>query len=258
MKVIIALFFMWVFTVNADEVTIFNIVTERGDFIEAKLHMPKNIQGKVPAILIAPGKGYHMDLPLVKNLANKAAENNIVSLRFNWHNATNKGIFTDDLSKEIQDMDAALKHLKSLPNVETNKIMVAGKSIGSIVAYKTFLKNQDLFSLYLLTPLCTWHWDEKNRQVYPYPIGEMRYPNLNDEMRPVHITLGNEDVLCFPEMLYDFLKISYGNISTAVLGGDHSMNVGKGDDPTYKERNEANVKAAVEVTSYWINLHISK
>ena len=258
MKVIISMFFIWTSVVHATEVTKFNITTERGDVIEAQLHTPKNIQGKVAAILIAPGKGYHMELPLVKQLAEKAAENNIISLRFNWHFFTSNGTSSEDLSKEVKDMTAALKYLKSLPKVDTYKIMVAGKSLGSVVAYKMFKRNPYLLSLYLLTPLCTWHWDEQGKQVYPFPIGEMKYPKLNDELRPVHITLGNKDVLCMPEMLYDFLKVSNGNISTTVFGGDHGMNLRKWHDPTYKDRNEANVKAAVDTTSHWMNLHLTK
>ncbi|NRB40841.1 MAG: hypothetical protein HRU20_20615 [Pseudomonadales bacterium] len=258
MKLIISIFFIFTSVVNATEVKKFNITTERGDVIEAQLHTPKNIQGKIPALLIAPGKGYHMDLPLVKKLAQEAAENNIISLIFNWHSFTSNGTSSEDLAKEVQDMAAALKYIKSLANVDTDKIMLAGKSLGSVVAYKIFKSHQDLFSLYLLTPLCTWHWDDQGNQVYPFPIGEIRYPKLNDELRPIHITLGNKDTLCMPEMLYDFLKMSNGNISTTVLGGDHGMNLRKWHDPTYKDRNEANLKAAVHTTSHWMNLHLTK
>jgi predicted esterase len=245
-------------SVFSTEVTKFHISTERGDQIEAKLHTPKDMKEKVPALIIGPGQGYHMDLPLVKILAEKAAQNKIISLRFNWNYFTNGKRPSTGLVNEIQDMAAALDYLKKHPQVDRDKIMISGKSLGTLVAYQSFKKDQSLFSLYLLTPLCTWHWDENDNEVTPFPVGEVRYPNLNNEKRPVHLTLGNSDPLCFPNMLYDFLKASKGNISVSVFGGNHSMNIGRWDDPVFEERNAANIDAATDATIHWMNLHLNK
>lgn len=59
-------------------------------------------------------------------------------------------------------------------------------------------------------------------------------------------------------MLYDFLKNSKGNVSTIVLGGNHSWNVTNGTDSMALKRNIDNIAEGVEMLAHWINLILDK
>ncbi len=234
------------------------ISTANGKKLDAFILKPLNTKGKTPALIIAPGQGYHMGLPLVKDLAQKASENGILTVGFNWSYYTEKGNPSEELINEKQNMEDVLTYVRGLKSVDTKKILVAGKSLGTLVAYSVFQNHKDLFSLYLLTPICTWEWDEEEKQVSPFPVADDRYPNFLQEKRPIHISLGNKDKLCQTDMLYDFLKNSKNNITSSIFGGDHGMNIGKWSDPKFKDRNAANIKSAIDSTVHWMNVHLQK
>lgn len=72
------------------------------------------------------------------------------------------------------------------------------------------------------------------------------------------MVLGNADPLCSLPMFYDFVKGSKGNVSTVVVGGNHSWNVATGNDPLSAQRNVANIAAGVQIVSHWINLILNR
>lgn len=234
-----------------------NLRTIRGDEVKAVVHFPNDSREKYPAVIIAPGQGYHMELPLIKQLAQAAAANSIIALRFDWNYFTTGSTPSPDLSKEMQDIEAALEAVAQMPNVDQNQIMIAGKSLGTLVSYQLFQSRPTLHSLYLLTPLCTWYWDEEENEVAPYSVGDLRYPNFANEKRPIFMTLGNQDPSCLTPMLYDFLgQAGHSSATLAIFGGDHSLNVGPWDDSSYNARNEANINAAIQASVQWMKINL--
>lgn len=194
-----------------------------------------------------------MDLPLVKDLANMAAQNGFVVYRFNWNYFTTepKGQPSEDLSKEIEDMQTVVAYAKQDPRVDPTKVVIAGKSLGTMVSFPIFVKDSSIVGLILMTPICT---DPDTGKA----IGEESYPALASQTRPIAMVLGNQDALCSIPMLYDFVKGTKGNVSVNVFGGGHSLTFGKPGDPANVERDARNIEAAVGTTAQWASILIGK
>tara|TARA_R110002072_G_scaffold922_15_gene7344 strand:- start:415 stop:1182 length:768 start_codon:yes stop_codon:yes gene_type:complete len=219
----------------------------RGAKVPVAIHVPAakapfaDAEGKRPALLIAPGQGYHMGLPLIAGLAEEAALAGLVAYRFDWAYTAAKGRPAPDLASEIEDMETALQALLADPRVDPSRVFIAGKSLGTLVSYRVFAAHPALKALFLLTP-----------------VGrggvETNYPQLAETKRPILMTLGNRDPLCPLPVLYAALAKTKGNVATLVVAGDHGMNVGDWRDPAFKERNAANIRAALEGTVHWMRL----
>lgn len=225
------------------------IKTPRGVEINVSITRPTSDARKAPALVVAPGQGYHMGLPLIKDLATKAAQGGFVVYRFNWNYFTSEpqGLPSDDLSKEIEDMQAVIDYAKQDAQVDASKIVIAGKSLGTLVSYPIFVRDSSLLGLILMTPICT---DPDTGKA----IGEESYPAFATQTRPIAMILGNQDALCSVPMLYDFLKGTRGNVSVNVFAGGHSLTFGKPDDPANAERDARNIEAAVNATAQWAGI----
>ncbi len=226
------------------------LTTPRGATVHAAVIAPEGRPGKLPALVLAPGQGYHMDLPLLKDLATAAAARGVIVYRFNWayFTAVPKGQPADDLHTEIEDMKTVIEAARKDPRVDAGRIVVAGKSLGTLVSYSIFHADPAFKGLALLTPLCT-DPDQNGKA-----IGNESYPTFAAETRPMHLTLGNADSLCQLPALYDFLKDTKGNVSVSVFAGGHSLTFGQPGDPANAERDARNIGAAVAATSQWIDI----
>lgn len=234
--------------------------TPRGESVPLNLHFPEGVS-KAPVILMAPGGGYHKDLPIFTEVAKKAAQSGIAAIRFNWayckFDSTVKkctGAWSDDLGAESEDLRVVIEYAKSNPRLDSSKIFVAGKSLGTLVSYPIFKQDASLKALFLLTPLCT-ETDDDGRN--PKPVGERNYPGFAELTRPVLFLLGNADPACSVPMLYDFARATNGNTSIVVVGGNHSLNFGR-DEEGFAERNAANVSAAAGMIVHWMSLLLER
>ncbi len=140
-----------------------------------------------------------------------------------------------------------IAHAKSNPQVDAARLLVAGKSLGTLVSYSIFTQDRSLVGLILLTPICTDHETKEG-------IGEESYPALASHDRAIAIILGNQDPLCSVPQLYDFLKNTRGNVSVNVFGGGHGLTFCQPGDPANEERNAKNVEAAVGSAAQWASL----
>ena len=62
------------------------VKTPRGASVNVAINVPdSSVAGKRPAVIIAPGAGYHMDLPIIKDLAEKLAAAGVLAFRFDWN-----------------------------------------------------------------------------------------------------------------------------------------------------------------------------
>jgi dienelactone hydrolase len=141
--------------------------------------------------------------------------------RFNWayFTATPKpGSPSEDLSNELQDINAVLATAVAEPRVAKGKLSVGGKSLGSVVAWSALVKNSALQAGLFLTPVCS-HTPEG--QTKPVFLGEENYPGVASEKRPLLFVAGDKDPLCAPEMLYRFAANSGGPARVAIVGGNH-------------------------------------
>ena len=188
---------------------------------------------RVPAVVMAPGQGYHMDLPAMASTARALTDQGFAVFRFNWayFSATPKGQPSADLSTEQQDFLAALAAARAHARVDPQRISVAGKSLGSLVAWRVFRADPKLQSAILLTPVCS---RLRPGDTPPTPEGRENYPELAMEQRPSLWISGDADPLCAPQVLYDFARTGRKTPRVAIVGGDHG----------YEDRSLAATEAA--------------
>lgn len=177
-------------------------------------------EGKHPAIVLAPGQGYHMTLPAMEATARALVEQGIAVFRFNWayFTAEPRGEPSDDLSKEQRDLQAVLAAARENPKVIANNLSVGGKSLGSLVAWRAFTGNPDLRSALLLTPVCSRIPEGKTQA---QSEARENYPGFEADRRPTLMISGDKDPLCATSVLYGFAAARASTARVAVVGGDH-------------------------------------
>ncbi len=110
-----------------------NSLTLRG-----MLHIPENINGKVPMVLIFHGfTGNKMEPHFIfVKLSRMLEAKGIASVRFDFAGSgESDGDFVDmTISKELEDAKAILNYTKTLDFVDQSKIGVVGLSMGGAVA----------------------------------------------------------------------------------------------------------------------------
>ncbi len=244
---------------SATTVESFSIQTPRGKWVKGSIHYASK-EGPSARVVLAPGRGYHMDLPLTKGLAEKLAASGISAVRFDWAYYSEGGKPSSDLSQEVEDLSSVIDLLKTNEKIDSTKVIVAGKSLGSVVAYQYFDKAPGAAGLMLLTPICANWFDENGKELEkPTNGGKKYYPNLLKESRDVVFILGDQDHDSCPlPFLYDFSKESAGNIKIVVVGGDHSLELGNRDDEKFKEPNRKNMEAAQNMIVHWAHLIVQK
>lgn len=208
--------------------------------LEYDLEIP-SVKEKVPCVIICSGQGYHKDLPLIKGFAEEAAKNGFASVRFNWGYFTAKSNPSEDGNKEFGDMENIIAMVKQNPKIDSTRIYIAGKSMGSLFAYYSFQEHKEFKGCILLTPLLSKAEEGNNY-----------YADLTIEKRPVAFILGDRDTsMCKLVELYKYLGTCEQNISVVALAGAHGIQI-EGDDnnPILKEINAEGIRLAVESAVY--------
>ncbi len=196
-----------------------------------------------PALLIAPGQDYHRDSPLLKQLAERAAAAGYMTLRFDWHFFQAGGRASETLQAEMEDAQAALTYLRQQAGVDPERIFIAGKSLGSVVAYRLFRQDPQLKGLTLYTP------------ILPQPGDEIRhYPGLASETRALQIIAAAEDGLCPLLHLYAALCQGPPRAWVNVVPGDHSFRPVK-DKTSNTPAEAASIDQAITNQLIWLEHH---
>ena len=178
--------------------------------------------GRVPAVILAPGQGYHMDLPAMESTARALTQQGIAVFRFNWTYFTSEPRRqpSADLSVELQDLQAVVSAARAHGRVDEQSVSVAGKSLGSVVAWRAFIADQKLQSALLLTPICS---RVPKGESTPKPEAKENYPAFESERRPSLWIAGDSDPLCAPSVMYAFAATGPKTIRVGIVGGDHSF-----------------------------------
>lgn len=215
--------------------------------LDGMMHIP-SADGRWPAIVIAPGAGARMKTPVIQGLAQKAAAESIVALRFNWR-PTAVGMRNDltDLATERADLRAALALLSQSPHVDPNQIAVVGKSLGSIVAYDLLDEVTYLRGAVLLTPIC----------IPSYPL-QANYPRLTLLKLPVAMIVPNRDPFCPIGGFFADIARASSQLAPVLVAGDHAYRVfpipERGDPLTSRQQraNAENIASAADMALYWV------
>lgn len=196
-----------------------SIATPRGVSLRAVATFPSGA-GPFPAIVLAPGAGYHMALPIMEEAARQFVERGIAVVRFDWgyFSAEPKGRPSKDLLLEVQDMAAVLERLRGDARVDKSRLFVGGKSLGSGVAWKLLSADKNLRGAVLLTPVCSATKDGTVRSE-----AEENYPGIAGEKRPLLFLLGEQDLYCAASVMYRYASSAAGAVRVDVISGDHSF-----------------------------------
>jgi predicted alpha/beta-hydrolase family hydrolase len=234
------------------------IPTPRGAMIEVTVHAAGNTPG--PVIVVAPGASCNSKGPLFETIGKQGPAAGFTVVRFEWAYCLKdpkKPAPSDDLKNEIEDYRTALDFAKTLPSFDPARLVIAGKSQGSVVAYAVFRATPAAKALALLTPVCTYTTDEEGKPLpKPLRVAESSYPEMKKDARPILMSLGEQDDLCLVDVLYDHLKDSARNIAVSVTGGDHGYRIRGADGKVDDARTQRNIDAVVSGLFNWTELKI--
>lgn len=226
--------------VNASESV---IPTADGRTVECSVFLPAGA-GRVPGLVMAPGRGYHKDRPIFSDLAAQASAAGFAVFTFNWHYFSAGEAPSEDLVREIEDMRAVVQHARSHPRVDGERLVIGGKSLGSAVASRVFATDDSLAALILMTPVLP------NEEA-----ATEDYPGLLREKRPALVVLGEGDQdACLLPVLYATLAKAARTVPVVVVGGDHGLNIGSPEDPA----TAPNIAVANAAIVQWLRLWTAK
>ena len=223
------------------------LATPRGALVEMLVDIPDG-PGPHAVLVLAPGQGYHARLPLMERLSKDLVARGVAVVRFNWAyfvKDPKAGNPTDDLSSEIEDMQAVLAATKKLPRIDAKRIAVGGKSLGSLVSWRVFRDDASLRAGALLTPVCVDYAAEGKRDATLE-----NYPNLSANTRPLLLLSGDEDPLCPSRFLYKAAATIVAGTRVVVPGGNHNFATKVGADP--KLESDANLDMAIRATTDFV------
>lgn len=177
--------------------------------------------GPFPALVLAPGQGYHMGLPAMVSTAQALSAQGVAVFRFDWSytSAVPRGQPSADLVRELQDLQAVLAMARSHPRVRADQVFAGGKSLGSIVAWRALAADPHLRGAVLLTPVCS---RLRPGESTARSLGRENYPGLAGERRPSLWISGDRDPLCAVQALYAFAQESE-HVRVGIVGGDHAF-----------------------------------
>jgi predicted alpha/beta-hydrolase family hydrolase len=208
------------------------------------LELPKTPKSsKMPCIIIAPGSGYHKDRPIIVELAKQANQAGFASLRFNW--SPKPQSMPDSLYPQSQynDVIHMIELAKKTPQIDSTHIILAGKSLGSVLAYQAALNSKDIFAIVLLTP------------IFPAKeYVEQLYPQWDKQELPVLVIVGDHDEAnTLLPVLYESASQAKAAVNIVVVGGDHSLNINAGKTGEEQKQNQANIELACKNVISWIS-----
>ena len=183
--------------------------------------MPRG-SGPHPAVVLAPGVSYHLRMPLMERLGQVLPEQGIAVFRFNWRymDSEPQGQPSDDLSVEQAELAAVIALARADVRVRPDRLVVAGKSMGSVVATRIFAADPALAGAVLLTPLIS---RPSAGDAEPINTADLHHGSLLSEQRPSLLVSGDRDPHCDTRQLHRFAAAATPAMRVAVVGGDHGF-----------------------------------
>lgn len=218
----------------------FQLWTTQEQVIDVVAHYPDE-PGAHPALVLLPGQSYHKDLRLLKHLALRAVKQGFVVLRFDWSFFYNKEKSPSrNLAREEADLAAVMKFVRESPRIRQDRVYLAGKSLGSILASKSFQEQKSLRGLVLLTPVM------KSAE-----HGNRFYGGVLEDSRPRLVVHGAQDSFSGMKTVKEFFMDSE-SLDVLTLPGNHSLNLGTKGGKAGAEFSRANIDLAVEHILHWL------
>jgi predicted alpha/beta-hydrolase family hydrolase len=223
------------------ESSVRHVTTPRGEVIEVASAVPAG-DGPFPAVIIGSGQGYDMRQPLMKQLTAKLLQRDIAVYRFNWAfwlKTRKPGGQSADRLSEIEDYTTVVDVVRADARVDNQRLILAGKSLGSIIAWHVFRGTPQARAAVLLTPVCS---KPGSQPVTPHS----NYPQFANEQRPSVWIVGDADPLCSTDVITPFAFSANGRSRVVIVAGGHAFEQGKPSDAEYAQRLTANIDKATD------------
>ena len=172
-----------------------------GKQIVGMMHRPTQPAAKYPAVVLLHGfTGNKSESHwLFTKLSRELAKSGIMSLRFDFlGSGDSQGEFQDmTILTELEDAKAALKFLKSQPDVNTEKIGIIGLSMGGCVAALLAGENNEISSLVLLSAVSQ---PEKNFSQLPEYLPKVKLDENNWYLDNNGFAIGKNFIEVLPDI----------------------------------------------------------
>ncbi len=211
------------------------IPTEHGHELVGCFSTPSRPRGA--GFILAPGRGYHMRLPLFETMSRLLVEAGFHVLRFDWAYFTAGNNPSTDLVPEVGDLQAAVNYAKSITGNAT--WFVAGKSLGSrVVLAHARSMEPPLVGTALLTPPIH----------VPHEPGQllMSKEDFGAIQTPLFIGFGRSDPSCHVDSIESLIGSRAAPPQIIVTEGDHGFEDTHGDSNRTQENLNAVSSALVD------------
>jgi hypothetical protein len=248
------------------------VFSSEGQQVVAMWHGAEGVTGPAPAVVMCHGFTGHKSEAhrLFVEAARDFAARGLGVLRFDFRGSgDSEGAFVDmTVSSEVRDARAALAHVRTLPEVDTKRIVLFGLSMGGMVTAIASGDEPELAALVLWNPtadlaqiaerrrtegadqqLREWQCVDQNGWAVGLPfLAEL--PQLKPleailkSNVPVLIVLGEADEVVSPEEGYTYEKI------LRAAGRSVEVHLVRGGGHTFQTL--PHKKEAIEVTGAWL------
>ncbi|EJL28892.1 dienelactone hydrolase family protein [Novosphingobium sp. AP12] len=214
------------------------VTTPRGAPVEVIIDKPAG-KGPFPAVVLGSGSGYDMRKPILARAAGALVAQGIAVYRIDWAYRVAGTPFakeTRDRKAQVEDMRTVLRLAQKDPDVDPARIALAGKSLGSVVAWKLLRMTPEVKGAILLTPVC----DPKEDAEAPAGF----YPDIAAESRPRLWVMGDVDPVCPVPVLERYVAAGGRGDRIAIISGDHGY-----QSPLHPERDARALDLALDLTT---------
>ncbi len=211
-----------------------------GNKVTAVISYPPG-SSRAPTLFIAAERNGGMNAPLIQGFANKALRDGLVVVRFDYAYFAEKGKPSIGLVDEVDQYNAVVTEAIKDPRIDPRRIILSGKSLGSVVAHRVFKQDTKYMGEVLITP------------IFPNAEDADRlYPDLLLTDRTAAIIVGNAETQDAPiASIYDYLKDVNGKVMLNIVAGNEGFSLG-GDTADAKRANAMNIDMALETAEYWV------
>jgi alpha/beta superfamily hydrolase len=177
--------------------------------LEGTLEYPAVTDGHGPGAVIChphPLFGGNMHNNVVRAIRKGLLELGYVCLRFNFRGTGRSWGAHGGGKDEIQDVLAAMDFLLAQPNVDKERLLVAGYSFGCWVGLEAASRDARAKCLVGVSP----------------PLNEYDFSYLKEELRPKFLIVGDNDFVCSLERFSKLMDdIPEPKMGVVLPGGDH-------------------------------------
>ncbi len=176
--------------------------------LEGIWHFPQ-VAGSFPAVIVCHPHslyGGNMSNSIVMAICQALAQQSITAFRFNFRGVGKSGGTFGGGIAEQEDVKAALTLVSSTPDIDLERIGLAGYSFGASVALPAAIHEEQVKLLALVSP----------------PLSDAGWEQLKEYPKPKFIISGDEDSVIPQSRLQQYIKDSPAPCDCRIISGaDH-------------------------------------